>query len=373
MKLFDSLQIIPDTRVDRCKKYPLDYILLIVFTASISGNLSWYLMHDYAADHHEDLKRLYEKLSGRECNIGIPSHDTLDRVIRLLDPKVMHKAQMHFLEEYVNLTVPEHLCIDGKTMRGVKKMDFDAECHCVSAYSPKIFATIAQEYISKKSNEINALKELLTILDLENTVVTIDAIGTQTELVDLICEKKGDYVLNVKRNQPHTLEEIEALFCPYFASHIQVTDSTDGDHGRVEIRRLESILAPLELEENPILSKWEKLRSVHKMTRTTTDKKTKKTTIEVAYYISSLEDCEEVFKLIREHWAVESMHYMLDVIFKEDQSLKRAGNAAQNMNIINKLNLTILQMKKKETGMPISRLIRKFARMKPSEIIEMKL
>lgn len=373
MTLLASLQFVADPRMDRCKKYPLDFILLIVFTGSISGNSSWYELYDYAVDNQDDLKELYEKLTGRLCDFGIPSHDTLNRIFAVLDNNTLAESHSLFLKEYTSLTGKEHLCLDGKTMRGVKKLDFDANCHCVSAYSPMTYAVRAQVYTSQKTNEISALKELLTHLDLENSVVTIDAIGTQTELVEQISEKNGDYVLNVKQNQAHTKEEIESLFCPHFAQHIQSQESIECEHGRIEKRYLESIIHPLELEANPILSKWRNLRSVHKMTRTSTNKKTNKTTKEVAYYISSMENNKEVFTLIREHWAVESMHYMLDVFFKEDKSTKRAGNAAQNINLINKFNLTILLLMKKALNLSVPRLMKKLARMKPSEIIQMEL
>ena len=138
---------------------------------------------------------------------------------------------------------------------------------------------------------------------------------------------------------------------------------------------MSSIVSPLSLDPDSTLDKWEGLKSIHKMTRVRTDKKTDKSSSETTFYISSLTDGTEVFKLIREHWAVENkLHYMLDMLFREDYSTKRAGNAAQNMNIINKINLTIIQrLKDKLKATSTLRLRKKLARMTPEEIFEMEL
>lgn len=375
MSIFNQLLTVEDPRMDRCKKFPLGYILMTVFTATISGCSSWYEIEDYAKEYKDDLELLYERISGNPCNCGVPSHDTINRAISLLDPKQVEKVYTAFLKESFEITTGRHICLDGKTMRGVKKLDFDADSHCVTAFDPKQQASLAQVYISTKSNEINAIKELLAAIDLQDSIVTIDAIGTQTEIAKSVVEKGGDYILQVKDNQRLAKEEVESFFCPLYDSHIEHQKQTDFGHGRIETRQLSSIINPLSLDPNSILDKWHDIKSIHKMTRVRTDKKTDKSTSEVTYYISSLTDSQQVFKLIRDHWAVENkLHYMLDMLFREDYSTKRARNAAQNMNIINKINLTIIQrLKDKLNASSTLRLRKKLARMTPEEIFELQL
>jgi len=193
---------------------PLGYILTTVFTATISGCSSWYEIEDYAEEYKDDLEALYERISGESSSWGVPSHDTLNRAISILDPKQIEQVYKAFLEESFEITTGKHICLDGKTMRGVKKLDFDADSHCVTAFDPQQQASLAQVYISTKSNEINAIKEILKALDLRDTVITIDAIGTQTEITKAVVEKEGDYILQVKDNQRLTKEEVKSFFCP---------------------------------------------------------------------------------------------------------------------------------------------------------------
>lgn len=375
MSIFNQLLTVEDPRINRCKKFPLGYILTTVFTATISGCSSWYEIEDYAEEYKDDLEALYERISGESSPWGVPSHDTLNRAISLLDPKQIELVYKAFLEESFEITTGKHICLDGKTMRGVKKLDFDADSHCVTAFDPKQQASLAQVYISTKSNEINAIKEILKALDLRDSVITIDAIGTQTEIAKAVVEKEGDYILQVKDNQKLTKEEVQSFFCPLYDAHIVHQEQKDFGHGRIETRTMSSIVNPLSLDPDSTLGKWAGLKSIHMMTRVRTDKKTDKSTSETTFYISSLTDGTEVFKLIREHWAVENkLHYMLDMLFREDYSTKRARNAAQNMNIINKINLTIIQrLKDKLKGTSTLRLRKKLARMTPEEIFDIEL
>lgn len=375
MSLFSQLLTIEDHRIDRCKKYPLDYILMIVFTSTLSGSSSWYEIEDYAHDYQEDLARLYEYISGNPCDFGVPSHDTINRAVSLIAPKEIEASYLSFLTECFEITTGRHICIDGKSMRGVKKLDFDAQSHCVTAFDPEHYASLAQVYISGKSNEINALKDILKVLDLKDAVVTIDAIGTQVEIARKIIDKGGDYILQVKDNQRMSKEEIADFFCPIYKSHIETQEQIEAGHGRIETRQMDSVTMALLQEENECLAKWKGLKTIHKMTRKRIDKKTGKSSSETTYYISSMTENNKIFKLIRQHWAVENkLHYMLDMLFKEDYSTKRARNAAQNINIVNKINLTIIQrLKEKEKNSSTLRIRKKLARMTPLQIFNLEL
>lgn len=160
------------------------------------------------------------------------------------------------------------------------------------------------------------------MIDVEGNILTIDAIGTQKEIVDKIVSKKGEYILQVKSNQPGTLLELEEHFCPFYKDEIITTERLESGHGRVEKRKLESIMNPLrftETEKYRDLNKWANLQSIHKLTGSRYDKKKKVESFDVSYYISSLSNAEEVCKLIRNHWAIENnLHYCLDVILGED-------------------------------------------------------
>ncbi|MDO4771263.1 ISAs1 family transposase [Porphyromonas sp.] len=249
LSFFSTLSLVEDPRMDRRKLHPLDFILLIVFTSTIYGCNSWYDIEDYAEYWQDDLKQLYKKLTGQDVIHGIPSHDSLNMAISLLEPEVFEEVYSIWPESFVQLTSGSHICIDGKSMRCVRKLSFDAQSHTVSAYSPKESVSIAQVYIDKKDSELNAIEILLDKLDPEGNLFSIDAIATQTDLAKTI-SSRGDYLLPVKDNQLHGKQELEDFFCPHFAKHIVLREQTELGHGRIETRRYESIVNLLDLEDS---------------------------------------------------------------------------------------------------------------------------
>lgn len=373
-ELLRSLRLIADPRIDRNKLYPLDYILLIIFVSTMSGCRSWYEIEDYAQDWGDALKDIYRSLTGDSTDYALPAHDTFNRAVSLLDPKLFEEAYRTWLMNFLPLGEEKQLCLDGKTMRGVKKLDFEHSAHVLSAYNPKEMASVAQVYLDCKSGEINGIKLLLEQLDLNNTLVSIDAIGTQTEIAEQIISKGGDYVLCVKNNQKHSLQEIESLFAPLFHKYIERYEKTELSHGRIETRVYELIAEPLSIERNPILERWEGLKSILRVSRKREDKKTGKVSEETAYYISSIADLERLHNAIRAHWAIENnLHHCLDVYLGQDASHKRLGNVPQIMDIILKVNLFILMHLREKTGLSIPRLQKKLSRHTPKQIIALKL
>ncbi len=247
-----------------------------------------------------------------------------------MDVDAFEGAYKRWIEGFISATSGKHICIDGKTMRGVKKLSFDTQSHVVSAFSPQDMCSLAQLYIDRKTNEIPAIHQLLHLLDLNGAVVSIDAIGPQTAIAEQIIDKGGDYVLCVKANQSLSLQEIEAYFCPLFQKYILLDEQTELSHGRIETRRYESILSPLEIEANEVLTRWKGLRSIHKVVRKRRDKKCDKTSEEAVYYIFSSTDASSLKQAIRGRWAIENkLHHSLDVYFGHDSSHKRAKNVAQ--------------------------------------------
>ena len=199
-------------------------------------------------------------------------------------------------------------------MRGVKKLSFEAHSPVVSTFSPEDMCSFTQVYINGKSNEIPVTHKLLQTLALNGAIVSIDAIGTQTDVAEQIIDNGGDYLLCVKGSQ--SLHEIESYFCPLFQKHILVDGQTERSHGDIETRRYESILNPLELENNEVLTRWKGLKSIHKVVRKRRDKKSGKTSEEMAYYISSSTESSLLRQSIRGHWAIENnLHHCFRCIF----------------------------------------------------------
>lgn len=356
--LYAPLLAVSEPRRDHKKPYPMDYLLLVVFSSSLSGCQSWYDIEDYAKDWAEGLKALYQKLTGETLEHYTPCHDTLNRAMSLLDVNSFERAYCSWLEGFLACTSGEHLCIDGKTIREVKKLSFDSACHTISAYAPRDLASVAQVYINGKDSELSGIKLLLEKLDLRESIVSMDALATQVELVQDLIDRGADYVLPIKNNQKHSLEEIESLFCPLYRKHIVVDEQVELGHGRIETRLVKSLLHPLSLEASSVLSRWAKLSSVYKVTRIREDKKTGKRSREVVYYISSEVNLPRIRTVLREHWAIENkLHYMLDVYLGQEMSSKRQGNVAQIMDIIMKVNLFIMQRlrERKKSSIPRGR------------------
>lgn len=202
---------------------------------------------------------------------------------------------------------------------------------------------LAQRRVDEKSNEITAIPKLLQALELSGTVVTIDAMGCQRSIAKQIVVRKADYILAVKENQGHLLEEIQDSFRMLTAE--SVAEQIDCGHGRVE-RRTCSVIGDLTLLENPF--QWSSLKGLVRIQAERFHKATGKTANETRYYITSLApEATRLNQAIRQHWGIENkLHWLLDVAFGEDLSRKRAGHAAQNFSLINRLALNLLKRDK---------------------------
>lgn len=209
----------------------------------------------------------------------------------------------------------------------------------VSAFSQTRGITLGQKAVAEKSNEITAIPELLTLLDLENSIVTIDAMGCQKEIAKQISTNKADYILAVKGNQASLQEAI--VDTTRFEKPCDFNTQTDIGHGRIETRYC-SIYKNLTLIENS--SEWAGLKTIIRIESQRVFKATGVETKQVRHYISSAEVSAEMFNnWIRSHWAIENnLHWMLDVNFREDYSTKQKANAAQNFNTISKIALYLL-------------------------------
>jgi len=224
----------------------------------------------------------------------------------------------------------------------------------VSAYASDNKLCLGQEVVEEKSNEIIAIPKLLQLIDIKDCIVTIDAMGCQKKIAREIIIQKADYLLMVKDNQQNLNEQIKKLFgkAEITDEHIEI----DSGHGRVETRTCHVITDLTFLDGK---EEWESLKSICCVTSERYDKKTDKTSRDKRYYISSLAGKAEVINnAVRKHWSIENnLHWSLDVLFKEDLSLKKKGNSAINYNIILKLALAMLENEKsRKISKPAKRL-----------------
>jgi predicted transposase YbfD/YdcC len=331
-----------DPRVERTREHLLEEILLITIAAILSGANGWNEIEDYAHSKHVWFKSFLTLPS------GIPSHDTFNRVFSALDPEELEKGFVAWVSSIAKLTAGEVVAIDGKTLRGAsepskKGPDKKAIVHMVSAWANTNSLVLGQRRVDEKSNEITAIPKLLDALELSGTVVTIDAMGCQRAIAEKIVAKKADYILAVKENQGHLLEEIKDSFQMLTAD--AVSEEIDYGHGRVE-QRICSVIADLSLLEKP--SEGASLQGVVRIQSERFHKATGKTETEIRYYITSLEpDATRLNCSIRQHWGIENkLHWVLDVGFGEDLDRKRAGHAAQNYSVLNRIALNLLKQDK---------------------------
>ena len=334
LKYFSEVR---DPRVERNREHLLEEILLIAIAAVLSGAESWNDIADYGEAKREWLKTFLTLPS------GIPSHDTFNRVFASLDPLEMEKGFVAWVSSIAKLTAGEVVAIAGKALCGSRETGKQTLVHMVSAWAEGNGLVLAQRKIEEKSNEITAIPKLLDALELAGTVVTIDAMGCQRSIAEKIVGKQADYVLAVKENQGHLLEEIKDSFQMLAAA--AVAEEIDCGHGRIEQRRC-AVIADLGLIEKA--GEWPSLQGLVRIEAERYHKATGKTERETRYYITSLKpDAARLNRVVRQHWGIENkLHWVLDVGFGEDLSRKRAGHAAQNFSVLNRIALNMLKQDK---------------------------
>lgn len=333
----DYFCAIEDPRLERTRAHLLEDIIFITIAAVICGADTWNDIANYGQAKQPWLRK-YLKLPN-----GIPSHDTINRFFSALDPGQMEKAFLQWIREVANLTKGEVVSIDGKSLRATKSRDGKQIVHMVSAWASANKLSLGQVKVEEKSNEITAIPKLLEVLALSGCIITIDAMGCQTGIAAKIVEKKADYILAVKGNQG-CLEE-EARKVAQETPPASETTETERRHGRVERRKC-TVYYDLGLIRSA--NRWAGLKSVIKIESTRQEESTGKQESETRLYISSLKkEAKEMAGHIRAHWGIEnSLHWVLDVAFDEDASRKRAGHAAQNYAILNRIALNLLKHEK---------------------------
>lgn len=340
-EIIRMIEIIEDARQPWKIKHKMLDIIVIVLFAKLANAEDWEEI-EYCAEINESYLKQYIELKN-----GIPSHDTIQRVMGMIDPAYMQKIYEKW-NELVNNNEGEKLkkiiSIDGKTMRSNKTATQKAN-HIVSAWCDEEGFCMGQQVVDEKSNEITAIPKLLETINVKGCVVTIDAMGTQTEIAETIKNKRGDYTLAVKENQKNLYTEISEYFeDEEFLSEIKSAGgykfTIEKAHSSIEKREYYQCNSIQWMQEK---SRWKGLKSIGMIRKIIIKNGTK--TVEKRYYISSFKDNIDLFaRTVREHWSVEIMHWHLDVTFKEDANTTKDKIAAQNLNIINKWCLSILKL-----------------------------
>ena len=366
--LISQLSTLEDPRQAGKVTYPLVEMSILTVAGVIADCDGWEDIADFGRDRLEWLRQFLPFKN------GIPSHDTLARVFSIINVEQLEGCVTRWIEQTFPLstessnntcpsnnttssnaasaakpdtasTPPPHVAFDGKTMRGSHdRIHEGSPLHVVTAYASTLGVSLGQTAVAAKSNEITAIPLLVSALCLTGCIVTIDAMGCQKEIVRCLREAGADYVLAVKGNQPtlhqaiidyfDALEEHEAAGVAF-----QHKETVDEKRGRIEQRLYWTVPAPPELTAS---GEWADLSSIGMVISVRTENG--KTSCETRYYImSSDSDVEDFSRVVRAHWSIEnSLHWRLDVVFREDESRMRTGHSARVFTMFRKIALNLL-------------------------------
>ena len=349
---------IPDRRAANAS-HPLESLLTISILAVLCGADGWAAVESWGLVNREWLETFLD------LPHGIPSHDTFDRVFALLDPLAFEKCFMNWTTALIQNAGGLFIAVDGKTLRKSFRHAWSkSPVHLVSAFVSKNQTVLGQLATDSKSNEITAIPQLLAMLQLAGSTVTIDAMGTQRQIAAQIIRQKGHYILAVKDNQPTLHDKVKGLLDEAILDRFKgmghgFVETTENTHGRIETRRV-WVTNEVHWLGEELLALWPGLASlvVVESVRQNLGDLTGKVSTERRYYISSHQDTDAAFMAdgIRHHWGVENgLHWRLDVQMREDESRLRVGCGAENFSRLRRIALNKLKRcdVKKANGKPL--------------------
>lgn len=324
------IQITDPRRQNNNLLHPLKNILTIALIGILCGYDDWVSIEDFANENKAWFASILD------LKHGIPSHDTFSNVMKRLNK---NELNLHF-SQWINHNSPshKHIAIDGKFVQGSYK-EQDA-LQIITAYASQAKLVLAQNDVKHKTNEISSLPKLLALIDIGGSVITADAIYCQKDISKHIIKQGADYILALKQNHKTLYEDVSLwLHEQYQQQQLDIHETIDKNHGRIETRRytLSTDIAWLEQ-----LNEWYQLKSVVMVEsiRQIQDK----TSIERRYYLSSLTDLKQIAHCIRQHWSIEnSQHWVLDVIFGEDSSIKLERNEKSNKALLTRAALNLIR------------------------------
>lgn len=349
--LSEAVQSIRDFRqVGKTKHLLSDIVLTGLFTLLSNG-------HDYAdmvifgKTHGKKLKK-YLKYPN-----GVPSHDTFERAFSSISPTHFIGLLVSYSQCFMKILAEKQINIDGKKLRGVSpKSKGNSGLYLLNAWVSENRVCIGQEKVGDKSNEITAIPVLLSSLDITDAVVTIDAIGCQTEIVNQICEQQGEYLIAVKGNQGSLFQDVKSAF-QLDDQSIETTDWIIEDNASRKESRKCSILVAEKVLPKEQVAKWRNLSTLVRVESIRAGVK------EERFYISSEKNLGNINKplyfnrLVRAHWSIENqLHWHLDVTFREDKSRARDKYAPQNLAILRKLALQLIQNAKAHFKLSLAKI-----------------
>lgn len=356
MNLFERFEVLEDSRDERGKKYKLIDILIMTIYGLLCG------LKDFT--NIADFMKLKEDYFTKLLNLenGTPSHDCLSDLYASIDPKQFMKIFIEWTKDILEKKTGKKISIDGKAIKSATdKINNGNIPYIVSAFIGEIGLSIGEVKVDDKSNEITAIPELLDLLDIEGATITIDAIGTQEDIVNKIVNKGGHYVLPVKDNQRILKKEIKSQFDSYnnLLGNPEVfhKSTVDKDHGRIEESEYYLTYNTSKITDK---EKWNTVNAVAYMRVTRTERD--ETTITDNYYIIDNKiEIDKLIDAIRDHWNIEcGLHWRLDVILDEDHSTNKVGNSIENLSIIRKIIFNLASLDNRFGKVPLQRKLTRY-------------
>lgn len=356
MNLFEIFEVLEDSRDERGKKYKLIDILIMTIYGLLCG------LKDFT--NIADFMKLKEDYFTKLLNLenGTPSHDCLSDLYASIDPKQFMKIFIEWTKDILEKKTGKKISIDGKAIKSATdKINNGNIPYIVSAFIGEIGLSMGKVKVDDKSNEITAIPELLDLLDIEGATITIDAIGTQEDIVNKIVNKGGHYVLPVKDNQRILKKEIKSQFDSYnnLLGNPEVfhKSTVDKDHGRIEEREYYLTYNTSKITDK---EKWKTVNAVAYMRVTRTERD--ETTITDNYYIIDNKiEIDKLIDAIRDHWNIEcGLHWRLDVILDEDHSTNKVGNSIENLSIIRKIIFNLASLDNRFGKVPLQRKLTRY-------------
>jgi predicted transposase YbfD/YdcC len=356
MNLFERFEVLEDPRDIRGKKYKLIDILIMTIYGLLCG------LKDFT--NIADFMKLKEDYFTELLNLenGTPSHDCLSDLFANIDPKKFMEIFIEWTKDIVEIKSGKNISIDGKAVKSATdKINNGNIPYIVSAFIGEIGLSIGQVKVDDKSNEITAIPDLLDLLEIDGAIVTIDAIGTQEEIVNKIVSKKAHYVLPVKDNQKELRKQIKSQFDSYNNLYgnpeVMHKKTIETDHGRTEEREYFLTYNISKIENK---DKWKTVNAIAytMVSRTENDE----TIITENYYIIDYQiTIDKLMEAIRDHWNIEcGLHWRLDVILDEDHSRNRVENSINNLAIMRKIVFNLASLDKRFGKVPLQRKLTRY-------------